>query len=125
MIAAIFFVATLPAGLRTADVDVCELNRVIGSDGTIRFTQVILWRWVPQWPKAAGHHVSEYFIIDEKPRVDWKNGRRRVIFRGRNGVSYEIRPTTYRETIGPVDPEAMDRHEWPDEFRRPYFGGGW
>ena len=121
VIAAIFFIATISTPLRVADVDVCELNHKIDSDGQPQFDQVILWRWVPQWPKSATHHVSEYFMIDSDVRVDWKLGKRRVTWRDKSGQCYEVNCTTFRETTTRHDPEVADREPWPVEIRRPYF----
>ena len=121
MIAAIFLVATVSTPLRIAEVDVCELNHTIDSDGDTRFTQVILWRWCPQWPMDAKHHVAEYFMVDSDVRIDRKHGRHRVVWRDKLGQAYEVRAVTYRETTTAYDPEAWDRHEWPMDKRRPYF----
>ena len=73
----------------------------------------------------AGHHVAEYFMVDSEVRWQRKGNMHRVTWRDKLGQAYEVRAATYRETTTPYDPEAEDRHEWPQDKRRPYFQRRW
>ena len=100
-------------------VDVCEVNHVLFENpeqGT-RFTQVILWRWIPVW---NDHHVAQWMMAEADSITVLRRERHRVTWRDRHGKVFRVRARTFRETWTRHDPEMLDRAKFSESARRAY-----
>lgn len=119
-IALVAYLTAAPVGRCQKHVEVIELNHVTNGDDSIKFTQIIIWRWTPLMPKSK-FTVTDFFVIKDQEvsvakighyhRVQWKKGRCIMV----------ATCVTFKETFTSNDPEMDDRHSLPIHCRKPYF----
>ena len=99
---------------RVETVDVIEINHVV-AEGVLVFTQVIYWRW----ENDNRLHAAAWRRVEAEHRVNRVSGIYSDTWR-RDGINYRVRSRGFRERWSDLDPELLDRKEWP-ECRRVWF----
>lgn len=97
----------LPVG-RTSRCDIAEINHVHEVDGTVRFTQLIAWEWLPD---LREYHAQDWCYVES-----WSATETILTYRNRERVG-QVRFKIYRETWTTNEPELEDRRVFHDRYR--------
>jgi len=115
MIAALLIAAlTAPSPVESAHFDRLDINHVYCEDGSVRFTQLVFWRW----SRIDRRFYSFGFKIvkDEKPMVR-KTAHGYVAEWSKNGRRVRVTADSFIEWHSSYDPEMLDRRCFPDVVR--------
>lgn len=98
-------------------VDICELNHIVSSDGKVSVTYWVWWDygWLVE-------HGWDYYVRDWRCEKDapFPIGNRQEWDDKRTHKHLVVTHRTFRETWSNYDPETADRVRWPEDRRRKF-----
>ena len=115
MLAILLVLASGGFGNEIRQFDLMELNHCQTADGLMRFDQIILWDWSPDYRRW---HVQYWIMASDRSchpvrvgnryECHWTNGANRIVFSAK----------LFRETWTIGDPERENIRLFPVDMRR-------
>jgi len=110
MIAVLILALTAPSPVESAHFDRIDINHVYCEDGSVRFSQLVFWRW-SKWDRRF-YSFGFKIIKNGKPTVR-KTAHGYVAEWVRNGRRVRVTADSFIEWHSSYDPEMLDRRRWP------------